>query len=349
MRKLLAIILAMLFLLAGCGQASQQQEEAAASPEDSVYVEEQEIEGTVIKYYYEGGKDGRLVRSEYVMPDGSTGEEEYSADGKMAHMIYRGADGYAYEDFFYPNGTVSKSLVTNPDGSYSEYHYADNGHVDEETNTYYSGTMTYQKDVAADGTVLYEKSVELKYEEDGSYWTIETYDNGAVSECHYSAEGVLLEDKYTDPDNTMISESTYADGVLVHSTYHDLTNGVQTETEYYPDGTPMKMRVTHSDSDAYSTSEYYENGYLKYEYYLYEDGTVNEDKANEAGYLVYSHYVSGEGDYEYEYFADDEGNLVKYVENGTVREGSAIESWVVENFQSMQDNTQYRHIQPYTE
>ena len=50
-----------------------------------------------------------------------------------------------------------------------------------------------------------------------------------------------------------------------------------------------------------------------------------------------------------EYFADDEGNLVKYVENGTVREGSAIESWAVENFQSMQDNTQYRHIQPYTE
>ena len=54
MRKLLAIILAMLFLLAGCGQASQQQGEPAASPEDSVYVEEQEIDDMLVLYNLKG-------------------------------------------------------------------------------------------------------------------------------------------------------------------------------------------------------------------------------------------------------------------------------------------------------
>lgn len=344
MKKILATILAILFLLTGCAQASDQ------NGADTLYVKEYEIEGTQIKEYYEGGKNGLLVRSEYTMPDGSSGEEEYTADGKMSHMIFRNTDGSVYEDFCYPNGTFSKSIVTFPDGSYSEYHYADNGRVDEETNTYYPGTMIYQKDVAADGTVLYEMTAELNYEEDGSYWITSTFEDGSLSESHYSAEGLLLEDKYTDPSNSMISESTYAQsGALVSSIFTDLTNGVTTETEYYPNGNPMKITMTYTDSDAHMSSEYYENGYLKYDYYLGEDGMISEDKLNEAGYLVYSHFVSSADDYEYEYFGDDEGNLVKYVENGVTYEGTAIQDWIVENFRTMQENTQYRHIQPYTE
>ena len=82
---------------------------------------------------------------------------------------------------------------------------------------------------------------------------------------------------------------------------------------------------------------------LKYEYYEHEDGTGSEDKYNEAGFLVYSHIIDLYG--EFEYYGDDEGNLLKYVDNGTVYEGTAIPSWAVEGFQLMQEFVQERNAQ----
>lgn len=353
MKKYLALLLALMLLLTACGQSAEQSpDQTSAENADSaageLYVDEFESEDGQAKFkdYYEGGKDGRLVRSECYMADGSYSEILYTEGGAPDHSIFRGADGSVYEDFYYPNGTLSKSIITNADGSWMEFHYADNGVVDNETMTYYSGTTIYQKEVAADGTVVYEMETELRYEEDGTYWTVDTYDDGSVREAHYTADGILMADKHTDPANGMNSETEYAeDGTMLRSIYDDTENGIRTETEYYSNGNPMTMTVTRTDS--YSTVEYYENGYLKHEYYEHEDGTVSEDKLNEAGYLVYSHIISS--GYDTEHFADEEGVLVKYVENGTVYEGSAIPSWAAENFAGMQENTQYRHIQSYSE
>lgn len=353
MKKLLAIILVMMLLLAACGQTAEQNPaQTPAQNMDSatgeLYVDEYEIEETAVKVkdYYEGGKDGRLVRSECFMEDGSYSDVLYNEDGGITQSFYRGADGSVFEEEYYPNGTAKKSIMTNPDGSWMEFHYADNGTVDEEKMIYYTGTMIYQKEVAADGTVVYEMESELRYEEDGSYWIKDVYDDGSVREAHYTADGILMADKYTDPTNGMNSETEYAeDGTMLRTVYDDTVNGVRTETEYYSNEIPMTMNVTRAGS--YSTMEYYENGYLKHEYYEDEDGTLTEDKLNEAGYLVYTHIISS--GYDTEYFGDEEGILVKYVENGTVYEGSAIPSWAAENFAGMQENTQYRHIQPITE
>ena len=357
MKKYLAIILAMLLLLlSACGQSTQPgsaqtpSDKNAASAEgtaalsDEIFVDEYEMAGTKVKDYYQGGKNGILIRTEFTDPDGSYGVQEYHEDGSLSHMVYHGADGSVYEEEYYLNGTPSKCIVTNADGSYSEYHYADNGYYNAEEQCYYSGTMTYMKDVAADGTVIYERSAELKFEEDGSYWETATMDDGTVSECHFSAEGVLIEDRYTDGTTGVYSETTYGEnGNVVYSFFDDPQYSTQTETEYYPNGNIKKMSTTHTDSEAFDITEYYENGFLKYEYYEHEDGTGSEDKYNEAGFLVYSHIIDLYG--EFEYYGDDEGNLLKYVDNGTVYEGTAIPSWAVEGFQLMQEFVQERNAQ----
>lgn len=350
MKKYLALLLALMLLLTACSQPAQTPSadapanDSPVSAEEEIFVDEYEKDGVKVKAYYEGGKDGTLVRAEYTMPDGSTGDEHYNADGTFAYSIFHDADGSVYEDFFYPNGTLSKSIMTNPDGSYMENHFADNGYKDEETGYYVAGTMTYTKEVAADGTVVYEMTFDFRQEEDGSYWTIVNNDDGSVQESHFSAEGILIGDKYTDPNTGFHSETTYYEnGNLLYTFHEDPEYGTRSETEYYPNGLPKKMSTTYTDSDAFHITEYYENGFLKYEHYMHEEGTGAEDKYNEAGYLTYSHLITLSG--EEEYFGDEEGNLLKYVDNGTVSEGNAIPSWVVDGFRMMQEFTQERNAQ----
>lgn len=357
MKKTLALTLVLLLLLlAACGQSSQQKPaqtpadgttasaEEAASPADEIFVNEYENEGIKVTEYYEGGKDGRLLRIEYVMPDGSSGEEHYNADGTFSYSLYRGADGSVYEDFFYPNGTLSKSIMTNADGSYMENHFADNGYKDEETGYYVAGTMTYSKEVAADGTVVYEMTSDIQFEEDGSYWVTTTNEDGSVQKSHFSAEGILLGDTYTDPATGMYSETTYDEnGTMLYNFYEDPEYGTRTESEYYPNGTLKKMTTTHTDSEAFDITEYYENGFLKFEHYMHEEGTGAEEHYNEAGYITYSHLITLTG--EEEYFGDEEGNLLKVVDDGTVYEGNALPNWAVDSFRMMQEFAQERNAQ----
>ena len=325
MKKLLAIILAMLFLLmAGCGQTAPSggtqaptetttvSAEETTAPADEITVEEYEFQGAKSKNYYQGGI---LIRTEFSNPDGSYGEQDYYADGTPSHSIYHNSDGSVFEESYYPNGCWSKMIMTNPDGSYTEFHYADNGYFDEETQAYHSGTTTYQKEVAADGTVIYETASDLKYEEDGSYWETFNLEDGSIQESRYSADGVLLEDRRTEPDT-----------------------GAIYETEYYENRYIKKSAMTKPDSPECYCTEYYENGYMKYEAHTSADGTGGENRYNEAGLLLYSHTISLYG--EDEFFADDEGNLIKYVENGTVYEGDAISSQMLENFQYRKDFAQ---------
>lgn len=357
MKKTLAIILALLLLLlTACGQASQpgstqtpSEENAAPAEEtaalsDEIFVDEYEMAGTKVKDYYQGGKDGILIRTEFTDPDGGYGVQEYFEDGTLSHMVYHGADGSVYDEEYYLSGSSKQCIVTNADGSYSEFHYADNGYYNTEEHCYYSGTMTYMKDVAADGTVTYELSSDFQFEEDGSYWQNNTMADGSVSDCHYRADGTIMEEHYTDGTTGLYSETTYDEnGIVIYTFFDDPEYCTKSETEYYPNGNIKKMSTTHTDSDAFDITEYYENGFLKYEYYKHEDGTGSEDKYNEAGFLVYSHVIDLYG--EFEYYGDEEGNLLKYVDNGTVYEGTAIPSWAVEGFQLMQEFVQERNAQ----
>ena len=81
MKKYLALLLALMLLLTACSQPAQAPaadapaNDSPVSAEEEIFVDEYEKEGVKVKAYYEGGKDGTLVRAEYTMPDGSTGEE----------------------------------------------------------------------------------------------------------------------------------------------------------------------------------------------------------------------------------------------------------------------------------
>ena len=76
---------------------------------------------------------------------------------------------------------------------------------------------------------------------------------------------------------------------------------------------------------------------------MHEEGTGAEDKYNEAGFITYSHLITLIG--EEEYFGDEEGNLLKFVDDGTVSEGNAIPSWAVDGFRMMQEFAQERNAQ----
>ena len=310
MKKVLTLILALMMVtLAACGQQTSPAA-SDATAQDALYVDEYELNGTRIKDYYEGGKDGTLVRSEFVMEDGTTGAEYYDAEGKLTHMTYTMPDGTTGEDILYPDGSLSKSIVHYPDGGYAEWHFADNGYYDEELQVYYAGTQIYSIEVAADGTVLFESSVE--YEEDGSYWQTFDQDDGSVFKTLYSPEGTLLKEIIEDPANDWYCENIY-----------------------YPSGQIQKYTSESRSTGDLHMTEYYENGINQRVTYTGSDGTSYEDRYTEEGLLIYSYIQTLE--VTYEYIADETGELVTFIKDGQVHEGNQIPDYERESFQLMQE------------
>ena len=324
MKKILAILLAvvMLLSLAACGQETVQEQGAAPekteqdvaqseSASDELYTEEMTLEdGSTYIAYHKGGPEGPVVRGEYTGADGSYSDEYYSEDGKPVSMYYKGPDGVAVESTFYPSGSSAKDIITYPDGSSEEIHFADNGSVDPETGYILSGTITYHAQISADGQVTVLVSG-VEVEEDGSWWEIHEMENG-TSRTHFGEGWKIIED---------IMENT-VEGYTIVTTYHE--NGKQKEVTW-----------TYTNSTRYFYDEYYENGAPKVSKYIGEDGREINYECNEEGY--YTHYYDRDQYGVREYFAGENNELVKYIENDKVYEGDAISKDVVNVFKQMQD------------
>ena len=332
MKKYLAILLAVLMLLtlAACGQESAQntqtqqvmptdtleqdvttatQQNQSASEE--IYKEEKTLEdGSTYVIYRKGGPEGRLTRAEYTAPDGSYNEEIYSEEGKLVSMYYKGTDGTVVESIFYPSGNPEKDIMTYPDGSYDETHYADNGSIDPQTGYIYSGTVTYQVHVTADGKVE-ELISSVETEEDGTWWETQEQENGTYR-VHYGEGWKIIED---------ISENT-AEGYTLTTKYHE--NGKRKEVTW-----------TYTNSTEYRYTEFYENGVTKVSKHIGADGREINYECDEEGY--YTHYYDHDQYGAQEYFAGENHELVKYIENDKVYEGDAISADIVNVFKQMQD------------
>ena len=368
MKKIMAILLALLLLtMAACGQETARQmeqepaatqteptgesagetEEVQASEETTVpanYVDKYEVNGMQVMDHYENGV---LVRSDYRMPDGSSGSEYMDADGNLTHTMYKMPDGSSFETHYYPDGNISKDITRNADGSYYEFHYANDGTVDTKTMTIYPGTLIYQKEVAADGTVLYEYAPEFR--EDGTY--VETFeaDDGTVYETTYGAGGKIVAScAYNETTGWTQNTEYYESGLPRKSVTDDPSTGDHMETEYYDiqmtatvkeTGYEYTYTVTKSSlyqnnkTGAYQLQEYHENDMEKYTHVIMSADYEWERECDTEGNILYernSNYgrvteCFGEG-----------GELVKYVENGTVYEGDQIPANAKQNFEEIQ-------------
>ena len=366
MKKALAILLALLLLtMAACGQESTQTEqqeqvnpetqlqnepaqEAAEEIEESTvpasYVDKYEVDGMHVMDHYE---NGILVRSDYTMPDGSTGSEYLDADGKITYSVFNMTDGSSFETWYYPDGNISKDITHNADGSYYEFHYANDGTIDTKTMTFYPGTMTYQKEVAADGTVVYEYAPEFR--EDGTYVDTFVADDGTVYETTYGAGGKILSSHaYNETTGWTMDTEYYENGQIRKSVTDDPSTGDHTETEYYDvqltatveeTGYEYTYSVTksslyqNSKTGAYQLQEYHENDMEKYTHVIMSADYEWERKCDEEGNILYERNFSYGR--ETESFGEG-GVLVKYVDNGTVYEGDQIPANAKQNFEELQ-------------
>ena len=108
--------------MAACGQENTQTEQQEqANPETQLqnepaqeaaeeidettvpanYVDKYEKNGITFMDHYENGV---LVRSDYRMPDGSSGSEYMDADGNLTYTMYKMPDGSSFETHYYPDG-----------------------------------------------------------------------------------------------------------------------------------------------------------------------------------------------------------------------------------------------------
>ena len=335
MKKALTIlVICFTLLLAACGGSE------GAAPAETEILENGQV---VSRYYEEGG----VVREVMEFPDGGLDETRIDAEGKLLSNQYTSPDGMVIQCEFYPSGNFKIMITRNPDGSYTEEHFLDDGVVDLEQGTITAGTVYYRKTVSADGTQReeYIEPEEKKLEADGTYWVEDKMDNGSSYRARYSQENIIIESIWENPELGIREETQYNEqGIPVFSVQEDSDGGRRIEREYYPSGEIWKMTTTYADSNEQSYMEYYESGSIQYEYSLLPNGDTQEAKYNEQGYYTYMGVFSSQGDWEY--FADENGKLLKFVENGKVYEGNQIPGHEQENFRLMQENTQF---QPETE
>ena len=315
MKKGLALMIALLMLLlCACGQetAPAQNEQVAVGeqpveiPEtnaDEYFVQEKTLDdGTIVKIHRLGGPEGQIVQGFCTYPNGLYTEEGYNSDGNLEYMIMHEPDGAVHEMYYYPSRNLEKSISYNADGSYTETHYLDNATIDENLSIGHGGTISYYKYIAPDGTV---EEVLYEIEEDGTRWDTMEWEDGTVVRTHYGDMGMRIEQLQDNESRDRHIQITYYEN-----------GNEKTRNSYYGED---KMTVY---------LEYYENSSVKYSLIERENSSKTEEKFNEAGYTTYF-YDSNLG---MEFFANDVGELVKYVSGGKVYEGDAIPSSARETF-----------------
>lgn len=302
MRKILVLLIALLLMLAACGQETateveQKQTEPMAvteeptEPESTISPEGYFVEeiikddGTKIIRHRLGNIKGKVIWSRTEKPDGTFEEKKMDDNNKTILELYSETDGTVHEKHYYSEGALKKEIILFPDGSSAETHY-DYG----ESNgvTWHLGPVVYTKTVSTDGQVTEEGMplAEVYYEPDGSWWEIIKTLDQTEDKIHFSKDGRRIERTFTS-------------------------------------------------SERYLHEEFYENGLYKTCIMIDSDGTEIEEQYSEQGYYTYYRRKDQYG--EREYFAGENNELVKYIENGTIYEGDEIPEFVISTFEELQN------------
>ena len=330
MKKILALIFALLFLTA-CGAASEPAEqtqpktttpvetvpvetepEPTMSPEGYFVEEITKDNGTKVIRHRLGNIKGKVIWSRTENPNGTFEEKTNDHNGKLLSEKYSDTDGVIYEKHYYDYGSIRISITQFPDGSGSEIHHDADGFKDGPVD--HPGTIVYKKNVTADGQVTEEGTPlpEIIYESDGTFWEIRKEADGSVYKSHYTKDWIQIEGSAENPNE-----------------------GWTIVFECYENGMMKKRDWTYTDSPKCFHTEYYENGLTKTAFNVHEDGTEIEEQCTEEGYYTYYRRKDQYG--QREYFAGENNELVKYIEEGTVYEGDAITDNQRNTFKQLQD------------
>lgn len=354
MKKIFALMLALLLLLTACGaetEPAEQTQPKATTPVETVPVETEpeptmspegyfveEItkdNGTKVIRHRLNSIKGKVIWSRTENPNGTFEEKTNDREGKLLSEKYSDTDGVIYEKHYYDYGSIRISITRFPDGSSSEIHHDADGYYDGRVD--HPGTVVYTKNVAADGQVTEEgwPIPEIIYESDGSWWEITITPEGMETRFHYGAGYRCIEAIFLMPDGSKTETFYNSEGIPVRQTSESITYGYTIETEFYESGATKKDVWTYTNSNQYRCNEFYENRLTKTSSTIHEDGTEIDYECNEQGYYTYYRRKDQYG--EREYFAGENNELVKYIEEGTVYEGDAITDNQRDVFKQLQD------------
>ena len=266
-------------------------------------------DGTTFTAYRRGGPDGTKAKLIYDTPEGLHYEEYYDQEGVIEYSISSRSDGSSYVVEYYPSGNIARTRTTEPDGAYLEVHFLDNGYIDGD-GLLTSGEGYFQKEISPDGQVK-DGSHYRGAQEDGTIWSTEQLEDGTVMRVHCKQNGTMIE-----------------------AYWHNLDTGRHVADLYYENGMKKSSETRYDRRAEYSLEEYDEDGALKHCLVIQEDGREQEEMFSTSGNCTYLR-IQGPGDIR-EYFADEGGNLERYVHNGTAWEGDAISGEVRQNWETIQ-------------
>ena len=351
MKKYLAILLTALMLLTftACAQGSAQETKPVGTvsvqtePESEIQVQTEGATETTVPEETEAPTEmpidiETLYKEEFDQEDG-THVTRYRLGG--------------------PEGPVLRKISENPErysGDYVEFDYNLEGIIIRWKHMSKSGLQYecfyYPNGCLIKETVLYKN---------GQYEETLFMDNGTADPTTGDyTDGTISYWKKVSPDGTVteaVSEIiTEADGSYWVNT-GDM-DGVTMQTHCRADGT----RITEfwQDENAYTDTEYYENGSIKvlveedyitgirmdYYYYpsevckeIFFEDSIKGIKAHiefyETGTIKYIIYV-GEDETKEQYSVDKDGRFIKYIRNDVAYEGDMIPDAAKQMFQTME-------------
>lgn len=310
---LLALALAMAFMLCACGQASniklntnhsaQEGQKKLASVENCHLVLRLTINPKLELYLDEAGT---VLKATGENKDGKRLLEELELTGlSYADAVNAILSGAAEQELLKENANVQIDVLASADGPLAY----------EQTQQLQQAVTDYDEDLASSvdqSTIVAAYCgadiIEVEESDNGDVWY--SYYSGMklIREIRYAADGSYTEWVYQpwgisslttdvidiDPDGTRREEHlAYEDGCLTHNILQN-SDGYYEERTYYSNGNVKTQKNSWADG-SYGEYTFYANGNPETERYTGADGTVQERTYYENGVCAVSKNVYPDG------------------------------------------------------
>ena len=310
---LLALALAMAFMLCACGQASniklntnhsaQEGQKKLASVENCHLVLRLTINPKLELYLDEAGT---VLKATGENKDGKRLLEELELTGlSYADAVNAILSGAAEQELLKENANVQIDVLASADGPLAY----------EQTQQLQQAVTDYDEDLASSvdqSTVVAANCgadiIEVEESDNGDVWYSYYSSMKLIREILYAADGSYTEWVYQpwgisslttdvidiDPDGTRREEHlAYEDGCLTHNILQN-SDGYYEERTYYSNGNVKTQKNSWADG-SYRESTFYANGNQETEQYTGADGRVQERSYHENGEVIYSKDVFSDG------------------------------------------------------
>ena len=286
MKKFIAIllILTLCLVLSACGEAA-----STVKPEDIVLPTRPEALESPTQPVWDNYKNSNPEPTEPIAPTEEPAPWEVEFN-EADYDLFQISEQISYR-IGGRNGREVRNIETRSDGIVLDIYL------------YPSGNMSH----------CYE------YRPDGIFREVHCLDNGYTDENDVSHAGTCIYQKIVNPDGTWHEIHWNENGAIMR----DITMSIDSiyeEVNYYENGKTRHTISSIPSADTYSEAEYYETGFVKR--VVFQSSQLSqEDHYDRVGYQTYR-YVNGAG-FEIELISNEDGKLIKIIENGEVKEDEA--------------------------